>query len=114
MPIRRILLVLGENVMPTVTFRAKLENVFYADETLAYTCVKVPAIKHSHCDMNAFRNDKNFGSYANSDLFLGMVKGALKKLGVKEYIKLGELPQGVTVNTSGFIALVTIEVTSWR
>jgi len=96
--------------MPTINFKAKVETIYNADETPAWRWVKVPAIERRHCDMAAFRNHSKYGSYANSDLFGGMVKRALKETGVKEYIKLHEIPANVTIDESGFLAKVTITI----
>jgi len=47
---------------------------------------------------------------ANSDMFKGMLARELKQQGVKEYIKLHELPACVTVDDSGFLAKITINL----
>lgn len=97
--------------MPHVTFKAKVEPVYNADETLAYHLVKVPEIKRGHCDMRAFRTSAKFSSYANSDLFLNMLKRALKAQGIQSHLRLDALPPNVTVSTNAFLATVTIDVT---
>jgi hypothetical protein len=94
--------------MPTIQFKAKVETIYNADDTPAWQWVKVPAISRNHCDMAAFRSHPKFGAYANSDLFKNLLARELKSAGVKEYIKLHELPSCVTVDDSGFLARVTI------
>lgn len=96
--------------MTTIEFRAKVQRVYYADGQLAYTCVKVPKLGRQHCNMADFRRHPKYGSYANSDLFPSMLNRRAKELGVGEYIKLDSVPAGVTVDTTGFLALVTVEV----
>jgi hypothetical protein len=96
--------------MPTITYRAKIETIYNADDTPAWRWVKVPKIERRHCDMAAFRNHARYGSYANSDMFGNMLARALKDAGVKEYIKLHELPACVTVDDSGLLAKVTINL----
>ena len=59
--------------------------------------------------MADFRRHPKYGSYANSDLFPSILSRRAKELGVGEYIKLDSVPAGVTVDTTGFLALVTIE-----
>lgn len=100
--------------MPQVKFRAKVETVRHVDNSIAYRCVRVPALKRSHCDMQAFRTDRNWGSYANSDLFLNMLNGAKKRAGVGDVIKLDAVPSAATVDESGFLAVVTIDLPNWR
>ena len=96
--------------MPTISFKAKIETIYNADDTPAWRWIKVPAIERRHCDMAAFRNHTRYGSYANSDMFKGMLARELKQQGVKEYIKLHELPACVTVDDSGFLAKVNINL----
>lgn len=96
--------------MPTISFKAKIETVYNSDDTVAWQWLKVPAIARRHCDMNAFRTDAKYGSYANSDLFTSMLKRALKDAGVKDYIKLHEAPACVAIDASGFLARVTITI----
>jgi hypothetical protein len=96
--------------MPTITFRAKVENIVYPDGTPAQSRVKVPTLTNRHCDMHAFRTDKKFGPYANSDLFPSVLARAVKALGVRDYIRLDQIPDAVTVDASGFLARVTIDL----
>lgn len=97
--------------MAAVTFKAKPETIYNVDGTVAYRRVKVPKLSARHCDMAAFRRHPKYSSYANSQLFPGMLRSAVGKMGVREYIRLDEpLPAGVSVDVSGFLALVTIEL----
>jgi len=96
--------------MPRITFKAKVEPIYDVDGTLAYELVKVPEITRAHCDMHAFRTHAKFRSYANSDLFQNVLKRALKAQGVASHLRLDALPSNVTVNTSAFLATVTIDV----
>ncbi len=92
---------------PAITFRGKPETIHFGE--VARKRVKVPEITRSHCDMNAFRCSRRFGSYANSDLFPAMLKRELTKIGVKPYLYLDELhPVGVEIDASGFLWSVTI------
>jgi hypothetical protein len=96
--------------MPDIKFRAKPETVYHMDESVAYVRVKVPALGRQHCDMAAFRRHRRYGSYANSDLFPSMLARAVRDSGVRDYIRLDQLPPAVTVDASGFLATVTITV----
>jgi len=98
--------------MARITFKTKVRDIWNADGTeVEFQVVDVPELKRSHCDMNAFRQHRKHGSYANSDLFpaiLRRIKMDITKPG--GWMKLGELPDNVTVDTSGFLAVVTVEV----
>jgi hypothetical protein len=96
--------------MAKISFRAKLQQMFNMDDTLAYEYISVPVLKRSHCDMHAFRTHSKYGSYANSDLFLGMLARVRKDRFNNGILKLSEVPDGVTVDTSGFLALVEFDV----
>lgn len=96
--------------MPSVTFRGKPETIYNMDDTVAYRRIKVPALERRHCDMHAFRTHRRYGSYANSDLFPSMLRRAVKAAGVPDYIRLDRIPPSVTVDESGFLANVTIQI----
>ncbi|HEY9550590.1 MAG TPA: hypothetical protein VIR45_13925 [Kiloniellaceae bacterium] len=96
--------------MPDIVFRAKVETIHNMDDTVAFRHVKVPNLARRHCDMAAFRADHRYSSYANSDLFPAMLGRAVKALGVGEHIRMDAIPSGVSVDTSGFLARVTITI----
>lgn len=96
--------------MAKIQFRAKLQQMFNMDETLAYEYISVPVLKRSHCDMQAFRTHAKYGAYANSDLFLGMLARIRKDRFSNGILKLSSVPEGVTVDTGGFLALVEFDV----
>jgi hypothetical protein len=61
--------------------------------------------------MREFRQHPKWGSYANSDLFEGILREIrTKHFGGSGVLKLDSIPEGVTVDTSGFLAQVTIGV----
>lgn len=100
--------------MARVTFRAKTEKVFNMDGSLAYERIKVPVLRTIHCDMAAFRAHPRFGGIVNSDLFPNLLKRqARAKLALGDYsdhIRLDKIPDGVTVDRSGFLAEISFEV----
>lgn len=96
--------------MPAITFKAKVEPIRNMDDTLAYELIKAPAIERRHCDMDAFRRHPKFGSYANSDLFKNLISRQLKLAEVGTHLRLDRLPACVSVDRSGFLASVTIEL----
>ena len=99
--------------MATIKFKAKIRDVYNVDDSLAFRTIAVPTLRRTHCDMAAFRSHPKYGSYANSDLFPAMLERlARDRLGVRDWsrdVRLDRLPQGVTVNESGFLAVVSFE-----
>lgn len=97
----------------TITFRQKPEAIVNMDGTHAYDRVRIPVkIERRHCDMHAFRMHPKIGPYANSDFFPSVLARSLKEIGLEAggYIRLDRVPAGVSVDTSGFLAKVTIEI----
>lgn len=98
--------------MAQIQFKGKVHTVHFTDKSKNYDYIKIPELDRKHCDMNAFRSHPKYGSYANSDLF----KGMLSRIKVQKFgsltgqLKLNAIPEGVTVDTSGFLAVVTFEV----
>lgn len=92
--------------MPNVTFK-----VHATEKT---THISVPVLKHTHCDMPAFRNDPNFGGYANSNMFLQMVMAGLRAMKASGMIDANNPPAGVTIDKSKFLWIVTIDVRNWK
>lgn len=98
--------------MAQIQFRAKVVTVYNHDDTPAWQYVTVPKLARSHCDMAAFRKHPKYGSYANSDLFPAMLERIAREV-VGPYsrdLRLDKAPANVTIDASGFLALVTIEV----
>lgn len=97
--------------MARIEFKAKVKTMHYVDDSIAYTYLDIPSLDRKHCDMNAFRQHPKYGSYANSDLFRGML-GRIKvaTFGESSRLKLDNIPEGVTVDTSGFLAVVSFDV----
>lgn len=87
-----------------VTFKAKIKRGI----------IDVPAIKRHHCDMHAFRTSRHFGQFANSDLFANVLKRAFSSLGIPEWFYADQPPANVTVDASGFLATVRIDVPDSR
>jgi len=94
----------------TIGFRTKVQHYTDADGVRREYLI-VPELKRHHCDMGAFRQHARYGSYANSDLFPGMLKRIRsERFGESGWLKLHAVPDGVSVDTSGFLARVTIAV----
>jgi hypothetical protein len=98
----------------TIRFRAKVETVYNMDDTPAYELIKVPRFERRHCEIAEFRRHPRFQAYVNSDLFPGVLNGIRKKVTTGDgYLRLDrieQLPYGVSVDRSGFLATVTVTV----
>ena len=96
--------------MATITFKAKAVPVSYADDSHAFTQIKVPQLERHHCDMASFRKHPRYSGIANSDLFKNALARIRRDVAPSGFLKLESLPANVRVDTSGFLASVTIEV----
>jgi len=97
--------------MAQIQFRGKIEIIYNFDDTPAYSRIKIPKLERKHCDMHAFRMHRKYGSYANSDLFPSMLaRIKTDTFNGKEYLRLDQVPECVTVDSSGFLAVVSFEV----
>ena len=97
--------------MAKITFKTKVQQMHNVDDTLAYEYVVVPVFERKHCDMQAFRSHPKHGGLANSDLFKNVLAGIRRQvLAGKPWIRLDDVPDGVNVDTSKFLAVVTIDV----
>ena len=95
--------------MARIEFKAKVRNVHNIDGTMAFRVLDVPTLTRSHCNVNAFRQHAKFGGLANSDLFLNVL-ARIKRERLGERIRLDKIPDGVAVDETGFLAVVTIDV----
>lgn len=98
--------------MAKIVFKAKPRDVWNATgEHVEFQTIPIPVFKRSHCDMPAFRSHKKFGGFANSDMFPAMLARIRRDIGgPAACLRLDRLPEGVTVDLSGFLATVTIDV----
>jgi len=98
-------------VSARIQFRAKKEAVTFAgDSEPSYYRVKVPVLDRKHCDMSAFRLHAKYCMYANSDLFKGMLARIKRDAFGGEYLRLDRIPEGLEVDESGFLVVVTLYV----
>lgn len=96
--------------MATIKFKAKVQTVYNMDDTIAYQYIEVPEVKRTHCDMNSFRKHPFFGPYANSDLFFNLIRRQFIVHKIGPVIRLDRVPEAMTIDTSGFLAAVTVEL----
>ena len=96
--------------MAKVQFKAKVQQVVNMDGSPAYSYIQAPELDRKHCDMHAFRTHPKYGAYANSDMFKSMLnRQAVAVMGSKT-IKLNSVPNGVNVDASGFLAVVSFDL----
>lgn len=98
--------------MATITFRAKVETIYSFSNgvtTVAYRRIKVPTLTRSHCEMSEFRSHPQYGGLANSDLFANVL-ATIKTKQLGEYLRLDRIPDNVSIDESGFLAIVKINV----
>ncbi len=96
--------------MVTIKFRAKKITACAVNDDVDYGCVNVPKLKSSHCDINAFRPHEKYGGYTNSQLFEGILARIRKGIFPTGELRLDEIPEGVTVDTSRFLVKASFGV----
>jgi hypothetical protein len=101
--------------MARITFKTKVQTVYNMDDTIAYRYVQVPAFDRKHCDMHAFRTHPKYGGLANSDLFPGVLRRIRDdrfpwSVNGSRAFKTDSVPNGVTLDESGFLAKVEFDV----
>ena len=97
--------------MKTVSFKTKVKEIWDGDIKKPFITFK-KSITRSDCDFNYHEH-----TYGNSDLFLNMLNGSYKQaINNKEWSKLENLPESVQVDSSKFLATVTITLPEsfWR
>jgi len=90
-----------------IKFKGKVNQVFNLDNTLAYEYIKVPTLTRSHVNMAQARKHPKYHGLANSDLFPNILKRISKEKFNQGIIKLNNIPDGVKVDTSKFLAVVS-------
>jgi len=96
--------------MAAITFKAKAHDVRDMDDNLVYRMVHLPKLTTSHCDMAAFRKHPRYQGIANSQLFPNALSRIARDIAPAGFIRTDRVPAGVTLDMSGFLAVVTIEV----
>jgi hypothetical protein len=94
-------------VPATVTFKTKVRHMQDGDTgtTFEYIDYKRELSRHD-CNLKPHQHD-----YYNSDLFPSMLKRAYETaIGGRPWVRLSCLPENVTVNSTGFLAIVTVRI----
>ncbi len=88
-----------------IEFKTKVFPIIQNDHGTERLALR-PKAKLARGDCNMKPTDHD---YYNSDLFASMLNGAYRKvMGYREFVYLDALPEGVTVDTSKFLAVVRI------
>lgn len=92
--------------MSTIQFKTKVRTMHEADDSKSpYVELKREVSRHD-CNLRPHQH-----TYYNSDLFPSMLNRAYRAVtGNREWLLLSQLPEGVTVDTSKFLAVVTIRL----
>ena len=109
--------------MPSVSFKVKIKDDNQGSGTIpewfpenaGRKWVKLPDLSAAHIDTASFRKDPRWSGYANSDLLRGMIRRSMNEAGQSRTMWDGTVrvwldAPGVTVDTSGFLSVVTIDI----
>jgi len=90
-----------------IQFRAKIRE--FVDGERYFDLKRTIGAKDA--DRDALRRHPVFGAYANSNLMDGILRGHVSRIfRNRDWCSMNELPPGVTVDDSGFLAVVSIEI----
>ena len=101
-----------------ISFKAKIKTSRWDDNTIARRYLKFPALTQAHYSQSEARAHPKYGNLANWDGFPSILRSAACKAGVRKnaagcWIELpptAELPPTITVDETGFLALVTVDI----
>ena len=100
--------------MATIKFKSKIKMIGAIGGDEEHEYITVPVLTRGHCDMQAMRTHKKYGAYANSDMLLTMLAGIrAERFPAAKYtnlIRVSALDDSVTIDKSGFLVVVSIEV----
>ena len=96
----------GIRPVAIIQFKTKVRSLVEADRTES-PCIDLKrSVTRKDCDLKPHQH-----AYYNSDLFPSMLNHAYRQITHgREWLRLSQLPPGVTVDASGFLAVVTIQL----
>jgi hypothetical protein len=95
-----------KTVQATVNYKVKVRQIGYAGQDTVPMIDYKKSISRRDCNLKPHQH-----AYYNSDLFPAMLNRAVAKAtNGKGWSRLSELPEAVSVDTSGFLATVTIRI----
>lgn len=90
--------------MKTITFKTKLKRLHESDGTVSDIIDYKRVVGRVDCNLRPHEH-----AYYNSDLFPSMLNGAYNQaIEGKEWCRISRLPPAVAVDTSKFMAVVTV------
>lgn len=97
--------------MAKITFKCRPVAEIMPDNTdTGVFIIYLPKFERKHCDMHAFRAHKKYGAYANSDLFRSILARISRDIAPFGHIRTDNVPDNVTIDNSGFLWKVEIDV----
>ena len=99
-----------------IAFKAKVQKMYTVNDDLLYEFIVVPKLTRKHVNMGEARSHHKYRGLVNSSLFESAVLSGLRKTvfkdshgGDQRIVRLDQIPHGVQVDTSGFLAHVSFE-----
>lgn len=97
--------------MAKISFKVKpVRELMPDDSDTGVHIIYVPKLDRKHCDMNAFRSHPKYGGFANSTLFPAMLARIRTGFAPHGYIRTDAIPNGVTIDRTGFLWVIEVEV----
>ena|SRR5690606_7137734 len=96
--------------MAEIIFKAKVQEMDKPCVSGMRRWVKVPRLERKHLDLLAACRHPRISYYMNSDLLSAVLQNELKRQGIGAKIDVDNPPEGVTVDTSKFLAEVRINL----
>ena len=99
--------------MLQVRWKAKAYQgaVFSGEQPRPFVPVKKTLGRNDVTSLHEFRTHPKWGAYANSDLAGGIIRRLVKeRIGNRTFIDTENVPDGVEVDLSGFLAAVTLDL----
>lgn len=96
--------------MKCIAFKTKTFPIIQADNTERTAIRLKKTLTRTDCNLKSHEHD-----YYNSDLFPSMLNRHYQTVtGGRDYLYLDSLPEGITVDTSGFLAVVQVSLAGMR
>lgn len=91
-----------------VEFRGKVNQIYNPDNSPGWQEIVVPTLTKKHCNLPVLRQHPRLGGIANSQLLPAALARLRKQLFPIGVLRLDQLPEGVTIDQSKFLAVVRI------
>ena len=92
--------------MKAITYKTKVRKLIESDGSESDIIDYKRELTRRDCNLKPHEHN-----YYNSDLFPAMLNGVYQNaIERKQWVRLAKLPEGVAVDASGFLAVVTIQL----